>query len=158
MSAPRLALLLSFAFGASGLLAQDAGGPARPAAPLDRNPPLRSDTAPVGSLQPVSAPRMRDPFRGPARLEGTVATYGADVEGSPASPHRPVVELRLMGLLRVKDRAPAALLHCDQLSYCVVRAGDRFSAGKPVRVDVEVLEVSQGAVRLLIDGEEREIR
>lgn len=140
-------LVVALVVTGGALLAQEGPAPAR-----RPNPELTADPAPPSSLHPIPAGPLRDPFRGPARLEGTGAAFDPGHPGSPAA--RALPPVRLLGLLRVKGRAPGALLQVGD-GWCVVRAGDRWSAaGFPL----EVVEVHATGVRLLLGGEEWEVR
>lgn len=149
MSAPRPALLLlalSLPLAAGALLAQDRSGPRT--ASLDEG-----EVAPPDSVRPARPP-LRDPFRGPPALEGN-RPIGPGSQ-APVRPRLPAV--KLLGLIEVKGRAPAALLEIDK-SVCVVRAGDLISIEGPgAPAEVEVLEVGRSRVRVSFFGEQREVR
>lgn len=150
MTARRLLLSISLLVPSAVLLAQDRADP--PPAPAVR---AQAEVAPPGSLRPVS---LRDPFRGSPALEG--GPRGPTPLGGEPVPAGalPPLQLRLLGLLRVKGRAPGALLELGD-ERCVVRAGDRLHLQRgPLPVVVEVQGVGQGVVQLLIDGREREVR
>lgn len=159
MTPPRLALALLTACllpPAGALLAQDRGPSGRSDPPLRVAEDLpRAEVAPPGSLRPVA---LRDPFRGSPALEGPGPRGAPEGSLHPQQVGAQPLQLRLLGLLRVKDRAPGALLELGA-ERSVVRAGDRLHVQRgPFPAVVQVLEVSGSSVRLLIDGEEREVR